>query len=452
MSNHFIEDTITAIATPPGVGAISVIRISGPDAISLAEPIFYGKSKLSESRSHTIHYGNIVVDKEVIDDVLVSVFHNPNSFTGEDAVEISTHGSPLIIKRIMELLISGGARAAEPGEFTKRAFLNNRIDLIQAEAVADVISARTDASLRGARSQLDGMLSAKVSDLRKKLIKISSYIELELDFTEEDIELIKQDELIKKIDEIILEIENLLGTYSFGRVIRDGVNVAIVGKPNVGKSSILNYLLKESRAIVSHIPGTTRDIIREEVSIDGVLFKLYDTAGIRLSEDVVEKEGVSRSIEAVKLSDLVLIIGDTELGFSAELNDEVSKLNETARIMKVLNKIDLNPTSEIKSEFRISAVTGEGINLLMAGMTEASLGSSSYSEKDAIVSNIRHYDCLKMARENLIKARGATESNLTGEFIAADLRMAENDLGEVIGLVTPDDILNNIFSNFCIGK
>jgi len=452
MSNHFIEDTITAIATPPGVGAISVIRISGPDAISLAEPIFNGKSKLSESRSHTIHYGNIVVDKEVIDDVLVSVFHNPNSFTGEDAVEISTHGSPLIIKRIMELLISGGARAAEPGEFTKRAFLNNRIDLIQAEAVADVISARTDASLRGARSQLDGMLSAKVSDLRKKLIKISSYIELELDFTEEDIELIKQDELIKKIDEIILEIENLLGTYSFGRVIRDGVNVAIVGKPNVGKSSILNYLLKESRAIVSHIPGTTRDIIREEVSIDGVLFKLYDTAGIRLSEDVVEKEGVSRSIEAVKLSDLVLIIGDTELGFSAELNDEVSKLNETARIMKVLNKIDLNPTSEIKSEFRISAVTGEGINLLMAGMTEASLGSSSYSEKDAIVSNIRHYDCLKMARENLIKARGATESNLTGEFIAADLRMAENDLGEVIGLVTPDDILNNIFSNFCIGK
>ena len=452
MSNHFTEDTIVAIATPPGVGAISVIRISGADAISAADSIFTGKSKLSDSRSHTIHYGNIVYDNEVIDDVLVSVFHNPNSYTGEDAVEINTHGSPLIIKRIMELLILSGVRAAEPGEFTKRAFLNNRIDLAQAEAVADIISARTDASLRGARSQLDGMLSAKVSELREKLIKISSYIELELDFTEEDIELIKKDELIKNIDEIILEIKNLLSTYSFGRVIRDGVNVAIVGKPNVGKSSILNYLLKESRAIVSEVPGTTRDIIREEVSIDGILFKLYDTAGIRFSEDVVEKEGVSRSIEAVKIADMVLLIGDTELGFSEELNDEVSKLNEAGAAIKVLNKIDLNPECKINSNYRISAVTGEGIDLLMAGMTEASLGSSNYSEKDAIVSNIRHYNCLKRANVNLIKAKETTASKLTEEFIAADLKAAESDLGEIIGLVTPDDILNNIFSNFSIGK
>jgi len=452
MSNHFTEDTIVAIATPLGVGALSVIRISGPDAIMFTDSIFRGKRKLSDSVSHTIHYGNIVDDKEVIDDVLVSVFHNPNSYTGEDAIEISTHGSPLIIKRIIELLISKGVKAAEPGEFTKRAFLNNRIDLTQAEAVADVINARTDASLRGARSQLDGMLSAKVSDLREKLIKISSYIELELDFTEDDIELIKKDELIRNIDEIILEIENLVSTYSFGRVIRDGVNVAIVGKPNVGKSSILNYLLKESRAIVSEIPGTTRDIIREEVSIDEVLFKLYDTAGIRLSDDVIEKEGVNRSIEAVKIADLVMLIGDTEIGFSDELFHEVSNLNVTASVVKVLNKIDLNPDSEIESNYNISALTGEGIDLLMVGMTKASLGSSSYSEKDAIVSNIRHYDCLKRASENLIKAKTAATSKLTGEFIAADLRAAESDLGEIIGLVTPDDILNNIFSNFCIGK
>jgi tRNA modification GTPase len=452
MSNHFTKDTIVAIATPPGVGAISVLRISGADAIGAADSIFTGKSKLSDSRSHNIHYGNIVYNNEVIDDVLVSVFHNPNSYTGENAVEINTHGSPLIIKRIIELLILYGVRAAEPGEFTKRAFLNNRIDLAQAEAVADIISARTDASLRGARSQLDGMLSAKVSDLREKLIRISSYIELELDFTEEDIELIQKDEIIRNIDEIILEIKNLLSTYSFGRVIRDGVNVAIVGKPNVGKSSILNYLLKESRAIVSEVPGTTRDIIREEVSIDGILFKLYDTAGIRFSEDVVEKEGVSRSIEAVKIADMVLIIGDTELGFSEEVNDEVSKLNEAGAAIKVLNKIDLNQECKINSDYRISAVTGEGIDLLMAGMTEASLGNSSYSEKDAIVSNIRHYNCLKRASVNLIKAKETTASKLTGEFIAADLRAAESDLGEIIGLVTPDDILNNIFSNFCIGK
>ena len=382
MSNHFTKDTIVAIATPPGVGAISVIRIRGADAIGAADSIFTGKSKLYDSRSHNIHYGNIVYNNEVIDDVLVSVFHNHNSYTGENAVEINTHGSPLIIKRIMELLILYGVRAAEPGEFTKRAFLNNRIDLAQAEAVADIISARTNASLRGARSQLDGMLSVKVSELREKLIKISSYIELELDFTEEDIELIQKDEIIRNIDEIILEIKNLLSTYSFGRVIRDGVNVAIVGKPNVGKSSILNYLLKESRAIVSEVPGTTRDIIREEVSIDGVLFKLYDTAGIRLSEDVVEKEGVSRSIEAVKIAYMVLIIGDTKLGFSEEVNDEVSKLNEAGAAIKVLNKIDLNPECKINSNYRISAVTGEGIDLLMAGMKEASqIGRASCRER-----------------------------------------------------------------------
>jgi len=271
MLNHFTEDTIVAIATPPGVGAISIIRVSGSNSIAAADLIFKGKTKLSGSKSHSIHYGKIFDKTEIIDDVLISVFRKPNSYTGEDAVEISTHGSPLITKRIVGLLIASGVRAAEPGEFTKRAFLNNRIDLTQAEAVADVISARTDASLRGARGQLDGMLSAKVSELREKLIRIFSYIELELDFSEEDIELIKKDELKKNIDEIILEIEKLLSTYSFGKVIRDGINVTLVGRPNVGKSSILNYLLKESRAIVSKIPGTTRDIIREEVSIDGIL-------------------------------------------------------------------------------------------------------------------------------------------------------------------------------------
>jgi len=289
MLNHFTEDTIVAIATPPGVGAISIIRVSGSNSIAAADLIFKGKTKLSGSKSHSIHYGKIFDKTEIIDDVLISVFRKPNSYTGEDAVEISTHGSPLITKRIVGLLIASGVRAAEPGEFTKRAFLNNRIDLTQAEAVADVISARTDASLRGARGQLDGMLSAKVSELREKLIRIFSYIELELDFSEEDIELIKKDELKKNIDEIILEIEKLLSTYSFGKVIRDGINVTLVGRPNVGKSSILNYLLKESRAIVSKIPGTTRDIIREEVSIDGILFRLYDTAGMRLSDDQIEK-------------------------------------------------------------------------------------------------------------------------------------------------------------------
>ncbi|MCJ7555191.1 MAG: tRNA uridine-5-carboxymethylaminomethyl(34) synthesis GTPase MnmE, partial [Ignavibacteriaceae bacterium] len=278
-----------------------MIRISGPHAFSITDKFFRGGVNISKAASHTIHYGNIFNLEDVhIDDVLISVFRAPNSYTGEDSVEISSHGNPLIIQKIIELFINDeNVRLAEPGEFTKRAFLNNRIDLAKAEAVADVISSRTEASFRGARNQLDGLLSKKVTELREKLINSSSFIELELDFAEEDIELVNKDELLKRTDSIIIEIDTLLESYSFGRIIRDGVNVAIVGKPNVGKSSLLNYILKESRAIVSEIPGTTRDVIREEVSIDGILCRLYDTAGIRISEDFLEKEGILRSQETV---------------------------------------------------------------------------------------------------------------------------------------------------------
>ena len=285
MDNISNEDTIVALATPLGTGAISVIRVSGHEAISSVNHIFKGKKELTEAVSHSIHYGDIVnnADKH-IDDVLVSVFKKPNSYTGEDAIEISTHGNPLIAQKIIDMLVSENLRIAEPGEFTKRAFLNNRLDLTQAEAVVDVIEARTEASLRGSRNQLDGLLSNKVNELREMLVNASSFVELELDFAEEDLEFIDKNELITRIDNIVSEIDKLLSTYSFGRVIRDGVNVAIVGQPNVGKSSLLNYILKESRAIVSKIPGTTRDVIREEVSLGGILFKLFDTAGIRIPE------------------------------------------------------------------------------------------------------------------------------------------------------------------------
>ena len=282
MIHPLLEDTIAAIATPNGVGAISIIRISGINSFMAADAIFEGKTKISEAHSHTVHYGKIVdSQKIVVDDVLLTNFRAPNSYTGEDIVEISCHGNPLIGQKILEILLDYDIRIAEPGEFTKRAFLNNRIDLAQAEAVMDVVASRSEASLRGARNQLDGLLSANVSNLRDPLLEILSFIELELDFAEEELEFMKRDELIYRIDRIIEKIDGLLNTYTFGRVIRDGVNVAIVGKPNVGKSSLLNYLLKESRAIVSSIPGTTRDIIREEISIDGILFKLFDTAGIR---------------------------------------------------------------------------------------------------------------------------------------------------------------------------
>jgi len=448
------EETIVALATPAGVGAISVIRVSGPQSFSSIDNIFYGKVKIENAASYTLHYGDIKnQDGEHIDDVLVSVFRSPNSYTGEDSVEISTHGNPLITQKVIELLISNSdVRLAEAGEFTKRAFLNNRLDLTKAEAVADVINSRTEASFRGARNQLDGLLSKKVNDLRTQLLNSSSFIELELDFVEEDIELVNQDELFKRIDSIIIEIDTLLESYEFGRVIRDGVNVAIVGRPNVGKSSLLNYILKESRAIVSEIPGTTRDVIREEVSIGGILFRLFDTAGIRVSEDSIEKEGILRSQETVRNADVVIFLEDVQQAESKDLF--IDLLNYTSRdnIIKVVNKIDLNKNISKDADVRISAKTGEGIDSLFAVLRERTIGNESYTEKTAIVTNLRHHNCLKKSRENLLNARESILKKMSGEFISVDLRNAEMNLAEIIGEVTSDDILNNIFMKFCIGK
>ena len=453
MNKLLTDDTIAAIATPAGEGAISIIRVSGPQAIKLTDKIFTGKSQLIESASHKIHYGRIIDKSGInIDDVLVSVFKAPNSYTGEDSIEISFHGSSFIAKRITELLIENGARSAEPGEFTKRAFLNGKLDLAQAEAVADVINSRTEVSLKGARNQLDGILSSKVRTLREMLVNASSLVELELDFAEEDLDFIQLDELNKRINSIIKELDNLLETYSFGKVIRDGVNVALVGQPNVGKSSLLNYFLKQSRAIVSKIPGTTRDVITEEVSIDGILFKLYDTAGIRFSDDEIEKEGVSRSREVVKKADLILFINDVEQDFNIKLFDELKSLNNENNILKVLNKIDLNKSENDKYDIKVSALTGEGISDLFEMMKNKVFGSHVYTEKSAVVTNIRHMDCLKKAKESLNNAIVSISDKMSGEFISVDLRNAENELGEIIGEVTTDDILNNIFGKFCIGK
>lgn len=450
---NLIEDTIAAIATPPGSGAISVIRVSGPKAIISTDKIFSGSKKLSRCKTHTINYGRLV-DKEnnIIDDVLVSVFRAPNSYTGENSTEISFHGSPFIAKRILELLFMNDVRPADPGEFTKRAFLNGKVDLAQAEAVAEIIESRTEASLKGARNQLDGLLSQKINSLREKLVNTSSILELELDFAEEDIELIENEKVIILIKETKGEIDDLLTTYNFGRIIRDGINVAIVGIPNVGKSSLLNYLLKEYRAIVSDIPGTTRDIIREEVTIEGILFKLFDTAGIRDSADEIEKEGVFRSREAIKSADLVLFINDVEQKISEPLLGELLTLTSKRKIITVLNKIDKNPIKTIDADVYISAKTGEGIAELFHILKEKALGSNTYSEKTAVISSVRHYNLLKQAKDSLENALNSAYKKLSEEFIAVDLRNAESSLGEIIGEVTTDDILNNIFQKFCIGK
>ncbi|MGQ9798786.1 MAG: tRNA uridine-5-carboxymethylaminomethyl(34) synthesis GTPase MnmE [Ignavibacterium sp.] len=448
------EDTIIALATPPGVGAISVIRLSGPDSFVVTDLLFRGKQPIANSKSHTIHYGDIYDSSgNHIDDVLVSVFKAPNSYTGEDSVEISTHGNPIIAQKIIsEFINTTKVRLAEPGEFTKRAFLNNRIDLSQAEAVADLIHARSDASLKGARNQLDGLLSKKVSGLRESIINATSFIELELDFAEEDIEFVNTEELLKRIDEIIIEIDSILDTYNIGRIIRDGVNVALVGKPNVGKSSILNYLLKESRSIVSEIPGTTRDIIREEISIDGILFRLYDTAGLRESDNPIEEEGIKRSREALRNADIVLFIEDVQQGTSRELFNELLNIVSADKVIRVLNKIDLNDSFDSDADIKVSAKTGFGMKDLAKILVKKAIGTNYYTEKTAIISNSRHYNCLKNARESLLNARESILKKVSGEFISVDLRNAALSLGEIIGEVTSDDILNNIFTKFCIGK
>lgn len=448
-----IEDTIAAIATPQGIGAISVIRISGSESISSVNKIFKGKQNLEGVKSHTIHYGHILdLENNIIDDVLVSVFISPNSYTGEDSVEISTHGSPLVCNNILERILKQNVRLAEPGEFTKRAFLNGKIDLSQAEAVIDVINSRTNASLKGARNQLDGLLSQKVDELRENLVNSSSLIELELDFAEEELEFVSLEKVKQEINNIILEIEKLIDTYKFGKVLRDGVNVVFVGKPNVGKSSLLNYLVKESRAIVSHIPGTTRDVIREEVSIDGILFKLFDTAGIRVAKDEIEKEGVLRSRKAVEDADLVILLSDVNSEFPEDLYKEIQTLTEIEKVIFVDNKIDLIKKELDINHLGISAKTGEGIEKFLTILKKKSLGTESFSEKNAVVSNLRHKSALEKARDHLLKAIHSINEKLSGEFISVDLRNAESALGEIIGKVTTDDILNNIFSKFCIGK
>jgi len=450
---HTNDDTIAAVATPGGTGAVSIIRVSGTESFSAVDRVFSGKVKIPDVKSHTVHYGRILDNEnELIDDVLVTVFRAPHSYTGEDSIEISTHGSPFITQKVIESLIKRGIRLAEPGEFTKRAFLNGRLDLSQAEAVADIINSSTDASLRGARNQLDGALSAKVNLLRNMLVDTSSLIELELDFAEEDLEFVQHDELLKKIDSIIGELNALLETYRFGRIIRDGVNVALVGKPNVGKSSLLNYLLKESRAIVSSIPGTTRDIIREEVSIGGALFRLFDTAGIRHSDDEIEIEGITRSKEAIKEADLVIFLNDVEHNLSKDMYEQLCGLTEREKIITVLNKVDLTNNPALGADVYISAKTGYGINNLLDKLKEKAFGGSVYTEKSAIVSNLRHYNCLSDAKDYLLKAKDSVNAGLSGEFISVDMRNSECSLSEIIGAVTTDDILNNIFGKFCIGK
>lgn len=457
------EDTICAISTPIGEGGIGIVRISGKDAILIADKIFFPKinKKLSALPSHTIHYGEIMDDsKEKIDEALVSIMKAPNTYTKEDVVEINCHGGAVPLKRVMELVIKNSARLAEPGEFTKRAFLNGRIDLSQAEAVIDIINSKTDDSLRLAVNQLSGILSKKVNAIREELISIIASVEASIDFVDEDIEFISRDVMGKRIKKAVDEIDALITTADEGRIYKEGIATAIIGRPNVGKSSLLNALLKEERAIVTPVPGTTRDVIEEWVNIKGMPLRILDTAGIRHTEDIVEIEGVKRSREAIKSADIILLLIDG----SVKLNEEDKGLMEEVRDKKLivlLNKSDLPslvkkddiekalPEKEIVT---ISALTGEGVDRLRSVIHGLLFKGGITAGERPIITNLRHKTALEKTKKTLETLEGSLKNEMSEEFLAVDLRGALNALGEITGETATEDILNRIFEEFCVGK
>jgi tRNA modification GTPase len=462
----YLEDTIAAISTAIGEAGISVIRISGKDAVKIADKVFRGKKKLSEVKTHTAHYGSIVDSSgKVVDYVVVTVFRAPHSYTGEDTVEISCHGGIFVTRKVLETVLEAGARLAQPGEFTKRAFLNGRIDLSQAEAIADLIKSATDLAYQSSLSQLEGSLSKRIKKMRDDLINLCSLVELELDFADEDLEFVDKPELADKIRGVIREIDELIETFKYGKIYREGIKVVIAGKPNAGKSSLLNALLNENRAIVSDIPGTTRDIIEESLNIEGVLFRVIDTAGLRETYDVIEQEGVRRAEEQLRKADMILLVIDS----TDEIDEQDVRIyhrvlnlavNESKRCIVVFNKVDLLNGNQIQSEkiigdfpvVHISALTGQGLDKLKKLMVEQTFLGTNRTDSSVVVTNARHRDALVKAKQSLLYALKSLEEGMSGDLVAVDLRAGLNHLGEIIGEVTTDDILNNIFSKFCIGK
>lgn len=456
--------TIAALATPAGIGGIAVIRVSGNDAFSLVDSLFHGKKKLADAESHTLHFGSILdANNNVVDSVLVSVFRSPHSYTGEDVLEISCHGGYLTSKIILDELYRIGAQPAGPGEFTLRAFLNGKLDLAQAEAVADLIHAKSEQSHRASVEQLHGRLSRYTKNLRQELLDICSLLELELDFSQEGIELTQKSEINLKLENIKERLLEILSTYSSGKHIREGVRVALVGKPNAGKSSLMNTLLEEERAIVSHIPGTTRDTIEESVTIHGLEFIFTDTAGLRESGDIIEQEGIKRTSNTVQSSDIVCvvidsseIVTDEDLHLYKRVQDLLPK---HAQKIYIYNKADIKHLKFLNSVKKIefphiflSCKTHEGIEEFKKLLYSIALPNFDTSASSVILNNLRHKHAFESALSGIDLAIKSLNDGLSDDFIAVDLRRAIDYLGEIIGITTPDDILNNIFSKFCIGK
>jgi len=453
-------DTISAISTPLGEAGLGIVRLSGKSAFQIADKIFQGKTKPTEAESHTVHYGRVVdpISHEILDEVLLIVMQAPHTYTAEDVIEISCHGGPLILQKILHATVASGARLAEPGEFTLRAFVNGRIDLAQAEAVADIIRAKSDSSLKSALAQLEGRLSTRIEVIRAQLLDLMVKIEAQIDFVEQDIPAQDKIEMLKTINEVEDGLLKLIETYEEGKILKEGLNVVIVGKPNVGKSSLLNSLLQKDRAIVTPIPGTTRDVISDYVNFDGILVRLVDTAGFRISGDEIEIEGIKRAEKEIQKGDLILLVVDCTQNISEEEKLLEKKLQEQSYLV-VLNKIDLVKTKAVrnfenqfsnKTSHRVSALLGDGMHALKKSIVSRIF--KMHREGEVVLTNLRHKECLETALEFLEKSKRGLEKNLSLEFIALDTRKALDKVGEVIGKVYTDDILNQIFSQFCIGK
>ena len=447
------QEAICALATPSGVGAIAVIRVSGLHAIAIVNASFKGRN-LEQAASHTVHFGTIHEGDRIIDEVLVSVFKTPRSFTKEDSVEISCHGSDYIIRQILKLLVKNGARIAKPGEFTQRAFLNGQFDLVQAEAVADLIAADSEASHKTALNQLRGGFSKKLSGLRTELIHFASLIELELDFGEEDVEFAGRDDLRTLITSLQQTIAPLIDSFDYGNALKEGVPVAIIGSPNVGKSTLLNALLNEEKAIVTSVAGTTRDVIEDTIVLEGLKFRFIDTAGIRETTDLVESIGIERSRGAMEKADIVIFLFDGEQTF-LENKQVAAELASGKDLLWVFNKIDIEPEifNKLKTEnpeiIGISAQTQEGLSMLTEVLVNRVYGQSA---TDTVVTNLRHYEHLLKTQDALNEVINGLDTGITGDFLAQDIRLSLHHLGEITGTIVTDDLLDNIFSKFCIGK
>lgn len=456
-----LNDTIVALATAPGVGAIAIIRLSGPQAIAIADQVF--SKNLTAQNSHTLHFGSIRDEQNrLLDEVVVSLFVGPHSYTGEHVVEVSCHGSPYIIQQLIQLFVRQGARLAQPGEFTLRAFLNGRMDLSQAEAVADLIASSSEAAHNLALQQMRGGFSNEIKRLRTELIDFASLIELELDFGEEDVEFANRSDLKALIQRILKLMDALLQSFQLGNAIKNGVNTVIAGRPNAGKSTLLNALLNEERAIVSDIAGTTRDTIEEMLNIGGIPFRIIDTAGIREAQDAIEAIGVAKTLEKVRQSALLIYVFDVVRITPEELRQDLSMLvHADTKLLVIANKMDLNPYTtheQYASEWLpaeawvpVSAINGMNIEYLKEKLLATAL-EGKLSAESTIVANARHYEALLKASESLRAALHGLDTNITGDFVAMDIRRSLSYLAEITGEIGTEDLLDSIFSRFCIGK